>query len=55
MYRKLFGPSNSGLESNYRGLIRVRVYHLTRNYEKFIEYQEILDQFEISKEAQDDD
>ena len=47
--RKLFGPSYSGLEYDYRGLIQV--YHLTRNYEKFIEYQEILDQWRISREA----
>ena len=47
--RKLFGPSYSGLEYDYRGLIQV--YHLTRNYEKFLEYQEILDQWRISREA----
>ena len=49
--RKLFGPSYSGLEYDYRGLIQV--YHLTRNYEKFIEYQEILDLWRISREARD--
>jgi len=47
--RKLFGPSYSGLEYDYRGLIQV--YHLTRNYEKFLEYQEILDQWRMSREA----
>lgn len=47
--RKLFGPSYSGLEYDYRGLIQV--YHLTRNYEKFLEYQEILDQWRVSREA----
>ena len=47
--RKLFGPSYSGLEYDYRGLIQV--YHLTRNYEKFLEYQAILDQWRISREA----
>ena len=47
--RKLFGPSYSGLEYDYRGLIQV--YQLTRNYEKFLEYQEILDQWRVSREA----
>ena len=49
--RKLFGPSYSGLEYDYRGLIQV--YHLTRNYERFIEYQEILDQWRVSREAKE--
>ena len=49
--RKLFGPSYSGLEYDYRGLIQV--YHLTRNYEKFVEYQEIMDEWRISREARD--
>ena len=49
--RKLFGPSYSGLEYDYRGLIQV--YHLTRNYEKFMEYQEIMDEWRISREARD--
>ena len=46
--RKLFGPSYSGLEYDYRGLIHV--YHNTGNFEKFIEYQEILHQWEFSRE-----
>lgn len=49
--RKLFGPSYSGLEYDYRGLIQV--YHLTRNYAKFMEYQEILDHWRVSREMRE--
>ena len=34
---KLFGPAYSGLEYDYRGLIRV--YQETQNWDKFLEYR----------------
>jgi len=49
--RKLFGPSYSGLEYDYRGLIQV--YHMTRNFEKFVEYRTTLEEWKISRDAKD--
>ena len=39
--KELFGPSFSELEFNYEDLLRI--YELTGNHEKFLEYQEILE------------
>jgi len=49
--RKLFGPSYSGLEYDYRGLIQV--YHMTRNFEKFVEFRTTLEEWKISRDAKD--
>jgi len=49
--RKLFGPSYSGLEYDYRGLIQV--YHMTRNFEKFVEFRTTLEEWKISRDARD--
>jgi len=47
--RKLFGPTYSGLEYDYRGLIQV--YQVTHEMSKFVEYTNILEEWKISRDA----
>jgi len=51
--RKLFGPSYSGLEYDYRGLIQV--YQMTTNYEKFLEFTETLHEWKVLRDAKDEE
>jgi len=49
--RQLFGPSYSGLEYDYRGLIQV--YQMTTNFEKFIEFTGVLQDWKILRDLKD--
>jgi len=49
--RQLFGPSYSGLEYDYRGLIQV--YQLTQNFEKFIEFSGVLNEWKVLRDEKD--
>lgn len=49
--RKLFGPTYSGLEYDYRGLIQV--YQRTNDYNKYLEYSNILQEWRISRDARE--
>ena len=66
--RKLFGPSYSGLEYDYRGLIQVNIqrggrvyfvifslqdYAMTRNFEKCVEFRRTLEEWKISCDTKD--
>jgi len=48
---KLFGPSYSGLEYDYRGLIQV--YQATNSSDKLSKYNSILGNWSILKDAKD--
>lgn len=47
--RKLFGPTYSGLEYDYRGLIKV--YQITNDLNKYMEYINILEDWRISRDT----
>jgi hypothetical protein len=49
--RQLFGPSYSGLEYDYRGLIQV--YQMTTNFEKFVEFNGVLQEWKILRDEKD--
>jgi len=49
--RKLFGPSYSGLEYDYRGLIQV--YQIIGDYAKYQEYRNVLEEWRISRDARE--
>jgi len=49
--RKLFGPSYSGLEYDYRGLIQV--YQMTSSFDKFREFTFTLDEWKVLRDAKD--
>ena len=49
--KKLFGPSCSDLVLDYKDLLRI--YELTGNHEKILEYQELLE--EGRRDQPDDD
>jgi len=49
--RQLFGPSYSGLEYDYRGLIQV--YQMTTNFEKFIEFTGVLQEWKVLRDEKD--
>lgn len=49
--RKLFGPSYSGLEYDYRGLIQV--YQMTSNFDKFREFTFTLNEWKVLRDAKD--
>jgi len=49
--RKLFGPSYSGLEYDYRGLIQV--YQIIGDYSKYQEYRNVLEEWRISRDARE--
>jgi tetratricopeptide (TPR) repeat protein len=48
---KLFGPSYSGLEYDYRGLIQV--YQMTHNFEKFFEFTSTLNDWKVLRDEKD--
>jgi len=47
--RKLFGPTYSGLEYDYRGLIKV--YQITNDLNKYMEYVNVLEEWRISRDT----
>ena len=64
--RKLFGPTYSGLEYDYRGLIKVmtfsdkygqdytfffQVYQITNDLNKYMEYVNVLEEWRISRDT----
>lgn len=49
--RKLFGPSYSGLEYDYRGLIQV--YQQLHNWEKFLEFTQTLTEWKVLRDERD--
>lgn len=49
--RQLFGPSYSGLEYDYRGLIQV--YQMTTNFDKFIEFSGVLQEWKVLRDEKD--
>jgi len=49
--RQLFGPSYSGLEYDYRGLIQV--YQMTTNFEKFVEFNTVLQDWKLKRDEKD--
>lgn len=51
--RKLFGPSYSGLEYDYRGLIQV--YNSTANFVKLAEYTRVLQEWNILRDQKDNE
>jgi len=49
--RQLFGPSYSGLEYDYRGLIQV--YQMTTNFERFVEFNGVLQEWKVLRDEKD--
>jgi len=49
--RKLFGPSYSGLEYDYRGLIQV--YQQMANWEKLLEFSNTLEEWKVLRDERD--
>ena len=50
---KLFGPAYSGLEYDYRGLIRV--YQETQNWDKFLQYRNKLSSWKDLRDRREND
>ena len=49
--RKLFGPTYSGLEYDYRGLMQV--YQITSDMNKYLEYRSILEDWRIARDTRE--